>query len=196
MNTKQKKPGARVFRSLSGVTTTSVASSARFNGVLFDLKNALEALAATGQEVRIHKALIRTQSRLASYRFVTSLVAMVSDQDIVGAAPATASSGNLDEELDVMTAGDYEHQLLATSEMPREDNGQTVIYVCRVSADFTAFAQKFASLMARSAILATNPYGKIVAVGYVEGATNQPTGVSCWVELHYTLHPKPLRMLS
>jgi len=185
----------RIYRYFADIASTSGAASNQHNAVLFDLKGTLELYASAGQELRIQKATIKVMTKNNTYSHAFSVVAIVSDADIAAAAPANPAYDILDTQLDVMTAGEFESQLLKSSQCSKEDNGTTIVYNAVANADFTSFAQKFASLVSRSALLSSNPYGKIIATGF-SSATNQTPVYSVFVEIAYTLNAKPLRMLS
>jgi len=191
----RRSQGVRTYRYFADIASTSAAGSNQFNCVLFDLKGTLELYTTAGQELRITKATIKTMTKNNTYSHGYSVVAVVSDADIAAAAPAAAAYDILDSQVDAVTAGEFESQLLASSNISKEDNGTTLVYNANAKADFTNFAQRFASLLSRSALLSSNPYGKIIATGF-SSSTNQTPVFTVFVELQYSLIAKPLRMLS
>jgi len=115
---------------------------------------------------------------------------MVSDQAIAAATP-TVSNSVLDDELDVLTAGDYEERDFGTFRS-KSDVGN----ILSATVDVTSFLQRCSGLLARSAILSVNPYMAIVFAGGVDANNISIDDCTAVFEMQYVNTQKPLRMLA
>ncbi len=193
-NTKGKNLSARCFRTLvTGISTTSAAGRYKSNGELMNLRSQLEAIAGAGEEVLITKAILRVQLR-TTVSFTGNIGFLVSDAAIAGADPGENTLvGNFDDDIDVMTAGDYESRNLV-SFLAKEQPASSV-FIYNGVLDVTDVVRKAAALLARSATLATNPYMSFVTALIASVANTTPT-INCVLELWYNVGPKKLRMLA
>lgn len=189
-----KKTGIRVWRKIAGNTGQSPAGRYKFAVELCDIKAQLEALAGQGEEFQISKALLTVQLQTATALLQkVDIVAVISDQAITIADPGDNNSYSyMDDDLDVQTAGDYESLRVGTLV------GKIVLSNLTVSqgtVDVTGVMRKAASLLARSAILATNPYISFIAIG-MNSATGYPPSGNSELEIQGVVRQKPLRMLA
>jgi len=191
----------KYFRQINTLSYFTAAGNNGINTVLLDAKALLEAIASQGEEVKISKATLRTEHVLDTTntndaQMFLTIAAMVSDQPIAIAAP-TVSNAVLDDELDVLTAGDYEEQDLGTYVSKALPVGTGVsFHTLKTTTDITSFLQRCSGLMARSAILATNPYMSIVGVGGLSINNRPPRLGIAVLDLKYVNIQKPLRMLA
>jgi len=197
---KGKTGTLRIYHGFYTGTVSSAASRYKFNASILDVKALLETLAGQGEEFKITKASLNVQLYKTDSTNLLSkmdVVAMVSDQSISNTDPGdNNSSSYLDDDLDVLTAGDYEAKKLGqiTTKLIQDESGTKVIFG-QISMDITKVLQQASALLARSAILSSNPYISIVGVGY-SSATNISPSVNCFVEVHGAVRQKPLRMLA
>jgi len=165
------------------------------NCVLQDIKGTLETLAAAGEEIRIHKATLHIQLRSATANCegIFHTVGMVSDGAIAAADPGDNNpSDTVDDALDVLTAGEYESQIL--SELAFKENIASGVYYASQRIDVTSFVRRTSEMLARSAMLSTNPASALVGLILVR-TTNPTIYYVASLTFEYTLVPKPLRML-
>jgi len=192
-----KNAQLRIYRQYSTSTLTTAAGRYKLNGILQDIRANLEQLVGTGEEIRVRSAKLTVQLYTATGGAHTRahIVGMVSDSAIAGADPGDNNTfDNVDDALDVMTAGDYESRVLGAIQT-KVQNSNTIVYVGTVTVDVTDFVRKTAQLLARSAILATNPESKLVMVA-LSAVANASVSQFSWLEVEYTLVPKQLRMLA
>jgi len=192
-----KNAQLRIYRQYSTSTLTTAAGRYKLNGILQDIRANLEQLVGTGEEIRVRSAKLTVQLYTATGGAHTRahIVGMVSDSAIAGADPGDNNTfDNVDDALDVMTAGDYESRVLGAIQT-KVQNSSTIVYVGTVTVDVTDFVRKTAQLLARSAILATNPESKLVMVA-LSAVANASVSQFSWLEVEYTLVPKQLRMLA
>lgn len=165
----------------------------KFNGRI-DIKSIVEQLAGQGEEIKVSKALVHLHFTDTCY-YEAEMAAMISDQAIATADPGENSSiGNLDDDCDVLTAGDYELQQVGQTRATMLDPTAPT-YKSHVFLDITPQVQKYCALLARSAVLATDPYFSLVIAGMTLTSNTAPT-VNGTVLIAYSVHQKPLRMLA
>jgi len=155
MPKKTRKEQYKYWRQINTIAISKAAGNNGINGVLLDVKALLEAIASQGEEVRVKRATIHVNAvcTAAWHNFFMTIAAMVSDQAIAAATP-TVSNSVLDDELDVLTAGDYEERDFGTFRS-KSDVGN----ILSATVDVTSFLQRCSGLLARSAILSVNLHG-------------------------------------
>jgi len=205
MSRKRTQNQSRIYRFAYASAAGPGAGRHKFNDVLIDLKTVIETLAGQGEEAKISKALLNVQLSEADVvgnypqSFVADIVAMVSDQSIAQTDPGENSyQGYLDDDLDVMTAGDYECKKIRTlfSKMNVVSDGTLHMQeIAQGNIDVTSVVQKASTLLSRSALLSTNPY-VIIGVSGVCTNTNPTIGVSAILQVETVIRQKPLRMLA
>lgn len=195
---KAKRPFRRFIVNYPTVGFAATVGHYRQKRVLFDLKSLLEGLAGSGEEVRVIRAFLQIRgSSVANHAIQPAiLVADAAIQDIAGGG--TTNEETLDNGLDLMTAGDYEHMPLGDpvkADYSASDNGNTVLSRSRFSRDITPQVQKASTMLVRSALMDANPYASVV-IDLIGDTTAQTTQVSAILSIDYQLVAKPLRMLG
>lgn len=196
MAKKTRKPLGRRYLTSYYLAGTATASHYKQLRSFFDLKGILDTLAGQGEEVKISKAILRVAAN-ASDPFALQPAILVSDaaiSDVAGGG--TTQGGNIDDDLDAMTSGDFEMMNLADSMISRgnPDGADQGVSVLNFSKDITEQVRRASAMLIKSALLATNPEVELVCLQ--EGATTaQAINVFATLQLDYQLVAKPLRML-
>jgi hypothetical protein len=175
----------------------ATAGHYRQKRVLFDLKGLLEGLAGSGEEVKISRAHLEVATS-GSEGHATQLAVLVADAAIADVAGGGTTNGEvLDDGLDLMTAGDYEHMPLGdpVKALYHADSANSTLSNTRYSRDITTQIQKASSMLIRSALMDANPYVAIVA-DVISDGTGKTVQISAILTLDYQLVAKPLRMLG
>jgi len=168
------------------------STNVAFARMLIDLKSVLENLAGQGEEFKISKATLSVTSVPIQSGTVATVAMVVSDQVIQNATPNNTSYWMLDDLIDGMTSGDYELQRIGNSHEKWVDATHATF---TSSHDITALVQKAARLLARSAILATNPEIAIVIAG-INSVSAMNMSFNASLTIQGSLGQKPLRMLA
>lgn len=168
--------------------------------VLTDLKTLLEGLCGEGEETVIHKAILKLQVFYAAAignptDVVIQPVVMVADAALASAvAPAVK---DVDEILDVATAGNFEFKFLGepfTLPIRILDNaGAAVLQSMYTTIDFTAVLRKAAQRLVRSAMLTTNPEIRVVLA--VSSGASYTIQYTVATQIDYTVRPRTARMI-
>jgi len=188
----------RIFHWLYQGQMTSGAGNYKFNGVLADIKSALESLAGQGEEVKITKAILKIliwHGGASTTPSMTQISAAVGDAVISATNPGENSQqGYLDDDIDVCASGDYEMKHLGDLvEKPLELS--TLEWSGQTTIDITNVVSKASSMLSRSAILSTNPYAVIIANG-INGQANPTINFQSQMIWYCGIRQKPLRMLA
>lgn len=193
------------YHQISSLGGPLTATNTGYVQQLLDIKSTIEALASSGEEVQIRRALfhLRTRSTSANSAYTISqvelamirLVFAVSDTVFTNGA---GGSGIVDRALDARNAGDFEAQVLCTKVTEWRPVGWEsgtpsfrLSAMANIAVDVTNHVRRAAETLARSAILGTNPEFSIL--GIFVGTQDHYWQAA--LELDYVIVPRRLRML-
>jgi len=183
----------REMHGVQAFTHTPAAGEYTGSIKLLDLKAVLENLHAQGQEAMISKAQTTIILYGSDCPIDMIVAALLSDQAIASTATGQNNAyGIVDADLNVMTAGDFELQTLGNLSAKE-------LYANRYQGvknfDITQVVRKAAQLIARSAVLSTNP--EIALVGHsINSASNKAVNGVLFYRISYAAKQRPLRMLA
>jgi hypothetical protein len=199
-NGNGKQQQNQVVFATTSTTVTSAAGEYKFMTAMHNLITYFEALTTDTQEMVVTKATFNFEfadkgDTAGAFTVVPCLV--ISDQAIAAAAAGSAAVQIYHPaDLDVCSAGNMESRRLATAVSKRWNSGAGY-NVARGNIEITPHLAKVARMLARSAILATNPYASIIAIGVAQ-LSNPAAAISWRSELvvDYFVRPKQLRMFG
>lgn len=190
MARKRENQLVREYHDFRNYTTAATAGHFKNAAVLHDISTILGTIAGQGEEARIAKATV-TLGGTHSSAGVIHLAVLVAD-DAIASNPAggVSAAGNLDDDMDVLTAGDYESKVVGHIPIRTIDKN-----VGPQSFDITSLVQKAATMSSKSALLDANPNCSVIAV-IVSTAPAAIPAVWSDLRLDYRVVAKPLRMLA
>lgn len=175
---------------------TATAGHYRQKRALFDLKAICNAIASQGEQINVSKAILTLDgASLNAFRLQPAFIASeASIADVAGGG--TTLGENLDDGLDLMTAGDYEFRALGDvlESHYEPDPSNSVVSALHVRVEITEAIQKACAMLVRSVYIDDNFEYEIVVdmIADTTGATLQLTGT---LQIDYQLVAKPFRLL-